>query len=303
MAHLKTVILIAGPTAVGKTAMAIKVAQHLQTEIISADSRQCYREMNIGVALPSLTELATVPHHFIATHSIHQKVTAAAFEDYALQKASDIFKSKDTLVMVGGTGLYMKAFEEGLDEIPEVPDSIRNEVIMEYNEKGLDWLQDEVKRNDPEFYSAGEIQNPHRLMRALEVWRTTGHSITTFKKGNKKNRPFRIIKLALHLPKEALHHNISVRVDAMMEMGLEAEAKSLLPYRHLTALQTVGYKELFQYFDGTLSLKEAILQIKQHTRQYAKRQLTWFRKDIIFKWFEPTEQMGLINCIDEELKG
>ena len=302
MAHLKTVILIAGPTAVGKTAMAINVAQHLQTEIISADSRQCYKEMNIGVARPSIRELDAVPHHFIASHSIHQKVTAATFEDYALQKAASIFKERDTVVMVGGTGLYIKAFEEGLDEIPEVPEIIRNGVIAEYNEKGLSWLQHEVEKGDPLFYSVGEIANPHRLMRALEVLHATGQSITLFKKGNKKSRPFQIIKLALHLPKEALHHNIGVRVDAMMEMGLGSEAKSLLPHRYLTALQTVGYKEMFDHFDGTLSLHTAVEQIKQHTRQYAKRQLTWFKKDPSFKWFEPTEQNALMNCIDEELK-
>lgn len=302
MVHPKTVIVIAGPTAAGKTAMAIKVAQHLQTEIISADSRQCYKEMNIGVARPNEAELAMVLHHFIATHTIHQKVTAATFEAYALQKATEIFIKKDTVVMVGGTGLYLKAFEEGLDEIPDIPEGVRNEILQEYAVKGLPWLQQEVQKKDPLFYSTGEILNPHRLMRALEVVRTTGQSITTFKKGHKKERNFNILKLALHLPKEMLHHNIRVRVDAMMEMGLEKEVRSLMSHRHLPALQTVGYKEMFEYFDGNLNLPDAVEQIKLHTRQYAKRQLTWFRKDKSYQWFEPAEQNELMNCIDERVK-
>lgn len=296
----KTVIVIAGPTAVGKTAMAIQVAQHLDTEIISADSRQCYKELNIGVARPSVQELATVPHHFIASHSIHHKVTAATFEQYALKKAAKIFEKKDTLVMVGGTGLYIRALEEGLDDIPDIPPEIRAQIVNEYEEKGLIWLQETVQKHDPLFYEMGEIKNTHRLMRALEVYRTTGQSIVQYKKGEKKKRPYQFLKLALHLPKEILQQHINFRVDAMINEGLEHEVQELLPYQELQALQTVGYQEMFAYFKGNLSGAAAIEQIKIHTRQYAKRQLTWFKKDKSYKWFEPAEQKSLLACIDAE---
>lgn len=282
-----TVIIIAGPTAVGKTSVAIEVARHFDTEIISADSRQCYKELKIGVARPSEKELAAVPHHFIASHSIHQKITAADFESYALQKAGEILLKRKVVVMVGGTGLYIKAFCEGLDLIPEVPEAIHHEVMRQYNENGLSWLQKEVQEQDPLFYGSGEIQNPQRLMRALEVFRSTGQSITIFRKGKKAERDFTIIKTALQLPKEELHRNIHSRVDQMMEHGLLDEVRSLVPYRHLNALQTVGYKELFEHLDGTTTLAEAVELVKKNTRHYAKRQVTWFRKDKDFKWFEP----------------
>ena len=297
----KTVIIIAGPTAVGKTAMAISVAQHFNTEIISADSRQCYQELNIAVARPSVEELSLVPHHFIATHSIHQKITAAFFEAYALEKAALLFEQKEVVVLVGGTGLYIRAFEEGLDAIPEIPAHIREELSQQYKMNGIIWLQEAVKKQDPLFYATGEIQNPHRLLRALEVFKATGQSIVTFKSGAKKKRPFNIIKIALHLPKEVLYHNINQRVEQMMVAGLEEEALQLNPYRHLTALQTVGYKELFSYFDGAISRTEAVEAIKRNTRQYAKRQLTWFKKDPQFTWFTPFEQKALLNCISTKI--
>jgi tRNA dimethylallyltransferase len=283
----KTVIIIAGPTAVGKTGVAIEIAKHFSTEIISADSRQCYKELNIGVARPSEVELASVPHYFIASHSIHQTVNAGVFEQYALDKTEQVFMNKDLLVMVGGTGLYIKAFCEGIDEIPTIPESIRNEIIAGYNHYGLSWLQEQVKKSDPEFYAVGEIQNPQRLMRALEVFKTTGKSILYFRKGKKAERNFNIIKLALELPKELLHQNINNRSDAMMEAGLLNEVKSLMPYQHLNALQTVGYKELFDCLNGKVHLTDAIASIKKHTRQYAKRQLTWFKKDKEYTWFHP----------------
>lgn len=282
--HQKKVIVIAGPTAVGKTSVAIEVAKHFGTEIISADSRQCYRELEIGVARPSEKELAEVPHHFIASHSIHEKLTAAYFENYALQKADELFKKHDTIVMVGGTGLYIKAFCEGMDLIPEVPANIHKEVIEDYNTKGLAWLQEEIRTNDPQFFNEGEIHNPQRMTRALEVLRATGQSILSFRRGSKAERPFRIVKLALELPKEQLHQNINNRVDTMIEQGLAGEVQELLPYQHLNALQTVGYKELFSYFSGAQTLAQAVESIKQNTRQYAKRQLTWFRKDKEYRW-------------------
>jgi tRNA dimethylallyltransferase len=299
MERSKTVIVIAGPTAVGKTAVAIELARTWDTEIISADSRQCYRELAIGVARPSQEELGAVPHHFIASHSIHEKVTAATYEQYALEKAGEIFGRKDLLVMVGGTGLYLKVFCEGMDEVPEVPEAVRNGIVEQYFQYGLNWLQDSVRKEDPKFYEVGEIQNPQRLMRALEVVRATGHSILHYRKGMKAQRPFRVIKVALTLPKEELHHRINTRVEQMIEHGLFDEVRSLIPYQHLNALQTVGYKELFDYFKGHTSVEEAIEAIKKNTRQYAKRQLTWFRKDPEYTWFAP----GEIAKIKEHLSG
>ena len=280
----KQVIIIAGPTASGKTAAAIEIAKKFQTEIISADSRQCYKELKIGVARPSEEELAEVKHHFIATHSIHQKITAADFEKYALQKAEEIFRNNDRLVMVGGTGLYIKAFCEGMDEIPEVPEMIHHEIISLYTQNGLSWLQAEVKKLDPKFYETGENQNPQRLMRALEVFKATGKSILDFRKGVKAKRDFDIVKFALDLSKEELHRNINHRVDKMMEKGLLEEVRSLIPYQHLNALQTVGYKELFDHFNGETSLQQSVELIKRNTRQYAKRQITWFKKDKEIEW-------------------
>jgi tRNA dimethylallyltransferase len=298
----KTAIIIAGPTAVGKTSMAIEVAQHLDTEIISADSRQCYKEMNIGVARPSEEELTRVKHYFIASHSIHQKVTAAVFEAYALEKAAGIFSKKDTLVMVGGTGLYIKAFYESMDEIPDVPDTVRRSVVHAYEEKGLSWLQQEIRELDPAFYQVGEMQNPQRLLRALEVFKATGRSIMEFRKGKKVKRDFQIIKLALSLPKDQLHQNINHRVEQMMDLGLEEEVRSLIPYQHLNALQTVGYRELFDYFNGTISLAGAVENIKKNTRQYAKRQMTWFRKDQEYTWFDSLSgRSSLLNYINQQL--
>jgi tRNA dimethylallyltransferase len=287
MANKKTVIIIAGPTAVGKTTVAIEIAKHFQTEIISADSRQCYKELKIGVARPSEDELKEVKHHFIASHSIHEKINAAAFEVYALEKANDIFQNNDVAVMVGGTGLYIKAFCESMDEIPEVPEVVRDEIEQLYQQNGLDWLQKEVERLDPEFYKVGEIKNPQRLMRALEVFKTTGKSVLDFRKGEKVKRDFNIVKIALQLAKEELHSNIENRVDKMMETGLLEEVRSLIPYQHLNALQTVGYKELFDYFNGETDLKSAIALIKRNTKQYAKRQMTWFRKDKEYHWTNP----------------
>jgi tRNA dimethylallyltransferase len=287
MAFQKTVLIIAGPTAVGKTAVAIEVARRLNTEIISADSRQCYKELNIGVARPSAVELGQVPHHFIASHSVTEKVTAATFEQYALQITHELFEKFDIVVMTGGTGLYLKAFCEGLDAIPDVPESLHQQIINEYHEKGLTWLQEQVRQLDPLFYAQGEIQNPQRLMRALEVYKATGTSIERFKKNTKATRNFKIIKTALYLPKEQLHHNINSRVDAMIKKGLIEEVKALRPYQHLNALQTVGYKEVFEWLDGRLTKESAIDLIRQNTRQYAKRQLTWFKKDTSYNWALP----------------
>ncbi len=283
----KTVILITGPTASGKTAVAIELARVYQTEIISADSRQCFQEMAIGVARPSTAELDAVPHHFIASHSIQEEVTAATFEKYALDKTATLFQEKDVVIVAGGTGLYIRAFCEGMDLIPEIDPAIRQQVISEYEEKGLSWLQSFLQEKDPAFYSSGEIQNPQRSMRALEVFLSTGKSILTFQTGKKTKREFNVIKIGLDLPKEILHQQIHRRVDQMITTGLEQEVKSLLLFRQRNALQTVGYTEMFEYLDGKLSLEQAVEAIKTHTRQYAKRQLTWFRRDKDIHWFSP----------------
>ena len=293
----KTVIIIAGPTAVGKTAIAIDVAKHFQTEIISADSRQCFKEMNIGVARPSLAELQEVEHHFIASHSIHEEVTAVTFELYALKKVGELFQQHDIVVMTGVTGLYIKAFCEGLDLVPDIPKQIRDAIITNYDQLGLEWLQNEIKLKDPEFYQSGEIQNPQRIMRALEVKEATGKSILYFRKGKKQERDFEIKKIGLELPKEILRQRIDKRVDQMMDAGLLDEVKQLQPFRQLNALQTVGYAELFDYLDGKFSLNKAIEQIKIHTRQYAKRQITWFKKDQEIKWYSPLDTENIIRSI------
>lgn len=279
-----TAILIVGPTAVGKTAAAIALAQLFQTEILSADSRQCYREMNIGVARPSIEELATIPHHFIASHSIHEEVNAGVYETYALEKAATIFKKHTTLLLTGGTGLYIKAFCEGIDEMPEIDPSIRKQLNHLYETNGLTWLQHEVATRDPLFWQMAEQQNPHRLLRALEILEGTGTSITNFRMGKKVERPFRIIKVGLEMERAVLNTRINLRVEQMMQQGLLNEVKELLPYKHLNALQTVGYQELFDHIDGKISYDRAVELIKQHTRQYAKRQMTWFKKDSSIHW-------------------
>lgn len=295
--HTKTVIIVCGPTAVGKTALAIRLAQHFKTAIISADSRQCFKELAIGVARPSEAELKTVPHYFIASHSIQQEVNAAGFEQYALEKVNQIFEKHNVLIMVGGTGLYIKAFCEGLDFIPEIPKGLRDSIILNYQQKGLKWLQEEIAVKDPAFYNQGEIQNPQRVMRALEVKEATGKSILSFRKGEKEQRNFQIIKIGLELPREKLNQQIHHRVDQMMNQGLLNEVKELLPYRNMNALQTVGYSELFDFFDGKIELSTAVEQIKTHTRQYAKRQMTWFKKDNSIHWFAPDEWENILQLV------
>jgi tRNA dimethylallyltransferase len=292
-----TLFIVAGPTAAGKTATAITIAKHFGTEIISADSRQCYKELNIGVARPSEAELKKVPHHFIASHSIHEEVTAITFEQYALQITNELFQQHNKVVMVGGTGLYIKAFCEGLDAIPTIHSAIRENLTKQYALNGLGWLQQMVKEKDPTYFSTGEIQNPQRLMRALEVIEGTGHSITTFQKKQKAARDFNIIKIGLALPREILVQRIHDRVDLMLQQGQLEEVKSLIPYQHLNALQTVGYAELFEHLNGKSTLSSAIESIKTHTRQYAKRQMTWFKKDEEIKWFSPANAKAIIDYL------
>ena len=282
----KTVYIVLGPTAVGKTSFAIALAQVLNTEIISADARQCYKEMNIGVARPSADELKAVPHHFIASHSITENINASYFENYALGKVQALFTTKDTVVMVGGTGLYIKAFCEGLDLIPAIETSIRENIITQYEQLGMRWLQKEVSVKDPPYWEKGEQKNPQRLMRALEVMLGTGSSITSFQNKKPIERPFKIVKIGLELPREELYERINTRVLNMVEDGLEKEVKSLEAYAHLNALQTVGYSEWKDYFEQKISIEKVIENIQQNTRHYAKRQMTWFKRDLATTWFK-----------------
>ena len=282
-----TVYIVVGPTAVGKTKYAIELAQRLKTEIISADARQCYQELNIGVARPSSLELATVPHHFIASHSIQDTVNAGVFEQYALAKSAELLSKFGTAVMVGGTGLYIKAFVEGMDLIPAIDPSIRTQIQQDLSTKGIEWLQHQVKLMDPDYWAIadqGEQHNTQRLSRALEVMTATGQSILSFQNQTKKVRPFNIQKIGIEMPRAQLYDRINQRVHQMDQMGLEEEVMALRPQFHLNALQTVGYQEWLPYLEGNQS-KEAVIQaIQQNTRHYAKRQMTWFKKDPEIKW-------------------
>lgn len=283
-AHKKKVHIIVGPTAVGKTTYAIEKAVSLGTEIISFDSRQCYRELNIGVARPSAEELTTVPHHFIASHSIFEPVSAAGFALWALARAEELFTVHNDIVMVGGTGLYIKAFAFGLDEMPPSSATLRASLQSAYAMNGIAWLQAELTRLDPLYAAGGEMQNPRRMLRALEVFHLTGRSIRSFQTGAVAERPFDMEWTLLDMPRAQLYARIDHRVDAMMAAGLLEEVRGLVsacglePGRLPQALQTVGYAELIDHLSGLLSLDEAIARIKTNTRHYAKRQLTWFRK-------------------------
>lgn len=283
----KTAYIVMGPTASGKTAFSIELAKHFHTEIISADSRQCYKELSIGVARPSLAELAAVPHHFIASQSIKDHVDVAVFEKYAINKAEELFIHKDQVVLCGGTGLYINAFCFGIDDMPIIDHNIKLQVEGCFKDKGIEGLQDWIRTIDPLFWSQTQEQhNRVRIMRALEVKLTTGKSILEFQKGNKATRSFQIKKIFIDWPREKLYARINQRVDLMMQDGLLEEVKNVFPYRNIKALQTVGYQELFDHLEGKISLDEAVALIKQHTRNYAKRQITWFKKqgwDILIK--------------------
>lgn len=297
----KTVIIIVGPTAVGKTSLSVSLAKHFNTEIISADSRQCFKELNIGVAKPTIEEQQGIPHHFIGSHSIHDFFTAANFETYALAGLEEIFKTKDIAIVIGGTGLYIKALMHGFDNIPEVPQMVRDDVKELYQHSGLEALKTALFSEDPEYAKTGEMLNPQRMMRALEVKRASGYSIRHFQQAVRTKRNFRMIELGLELPREILYEKINRRVDEMIEAGLQQEVRELYPYRNLNALQTVGYRELFDQMEGRLTIEEAINKIKQNTRHYAKRQITWFKADPMITWFQPGELQKIIDFLDKEI--
>ena len=276
--NTKKIISISGPTAVGKTSYAIELALKHNTEIISFDSRQVYQELNIGVARPSLEELNTVPHHFIANKSIHESFTVNDYEKEALALIQKFFEEKDTIVLCGGTGLYLNAIRFGLDDMPEISNEIRTKVDAEIASQPIETIQENVKKIDPESYESMDIFNTRRLQRVLEIFYATGKKWSDFKSFEPKKRPFEIENIVLNRPREMLYQRIDQRVDQMIEMGLEQEVEHLLPYFHLNALNTVGYKEWLPFFENQISKDEVIDKIKQHSRNYAKRQITWFKK-------------------------
>ena len=274
----KTLIYIAGPTGVGKTELSLNLAKKFSTEIISCDSRQFYKEMQIGTAVPTTEELSEVPHHFIQHKSVEDIYTVGDFEKEATEKLEELFKTHDTLIMVGGSGMYADAIMFGMDEFPEIPKEVRKQITLFYETHGLKALQQLLLEKDPKYYSRVDINNPLRLLRALEVCIASDQPYSSFLGKSKTERNFVSKMIVLHSPRTVLYEKINNRVDEMMAAGLEAEAKSLLPYRDLAPLKTVGYKELFPYFDGKTSLEEAVNEIKKNSRRYAKRQITWFKK-------------------------
>lgn len=280
--------------------MAIALAKAFGTEIISADSRQFYREMTIGTAKPTVDEMAAVRHHFIDSHSIKQKYDAAQFGQDALAKVYELFERYDTVVVCGGSGLYAKALLEGFDDIPEVPDEIRDEISERYQKYGLTWLQQELEKRDPVCFDRVDQQNPARLSRALEVVWATGKSITSFQKKQKRILPFTVIKIGLELGRGELYRRIDERMDKMIEAGLFEEAEKLYPYREHNALQTVGYQEIFDFMEGKYDREEAIRLLKRNSRRYAKRQLTWFKRDGEITWFSNAQAQDLIGFFDSK---
>ncbi|WP_299550478.1 tRNA (adenosine(37)-N6)-dimethylallyltransferase MiaA [Seonamhaeicola sp.] len=292
--NTKYLISVIGPTAIGKTSLSIKLAQHFNTEIISADSRQFFKEMQIGTAAPTMEELATVKHHFIHHKSIHNNYSVGSFERDAIQKLEVLFKSHNVVVMVGGSGLYVDAVIKGLDDFPDVDSAIRETLNSQLKNEGLESLQNQLNTLDPVSYNTIAIENPHRVIRALEVCIGTGKPYSSFLNKAKEARNFRTITIGLTAERATIYNRINQRVDIMMETGLLKEAEALLPYRDLNALNTVGYKELFKYFDGEWPLDFAVSEIKKHTRRFAKRQLTWFRKHEDTIWFDymvPVEEI------------
>ena len=286
---MATLLVLTGPTASGKTALAIRWAEKFRTEIISADSRQFYREMRIGTAAPTEAELRRVPHHFVGHLSVNDSYNVYRYEQDVLTLLEKLFKQHDTVVMTGGSGLYIDAVCNGIDLLPDPDPALRENLWRMLRENRVEEFHQMLKEKDPEYYAVVDRQNPVRMIRALEVCIQTGQSFSSLRQQQAKKRPFQIQKYAISLPKEQLHERINRRVELMMAEGLEAEARSLYPLRHLNALQTVGYKELFAYFDGQCTLEESVAAIQTHTRQYAKRQITWFKRDSDYRWISPEE--------------
>ncbi|HEY5826069.1 MAG TPA: tRNA (adenosine(37)-N6)-dimethylallyltransferase MiaA [Cyclobacteriaceae bacterium] len=295
----KKLIVIVGPTAVGKTEVAIQLAEYLRTEIVSADSRQIFKELTIGTAKPSLAELARVPHHFIGNKSIHEEYDAGQYGRDALELTHQLFHQYDQIVLCGGSGLYVKAVCEGFDDLPEVPDGTRERIIESYEQLGLEWLQTQLKEKDPDYFLIVDQKNPHRLIRALELIEATQQPIGALRKQKKIQHDFDIVKVGLELDREELYSRIDERMDKMIETGLFEEAKSFYSLKELNSLQTVGYREIFDYLDGLYDREEAVRLLKRNTRRYAKRQLTWFKKDLEVQWFQPSNFDRIKSYVSE----
>lgn len=296
-----TLIVIVGPTGSGKTALAVTLARHFFAPIISTDSRQFYRGLPIGTAQPTTEELSLAEHHFIADREVDDDFNSGRYEHEALARLDELFKRHNVVVAVGGSGLYIQALCEGMDSLPEADDELRQSLKQRLESEGLEPLFEELCQLDPEYAEVVDRHNPARIMRALEVCISSGKPYSHQRKGEKQTRPFRIIKIGTDLPRDVLYARINLRVDMMIADGLEAEARAMLPKRHLNALQTVGYREMFDYFDGNCSLDEAIELIKRNSRRYAKRQLTWFRRDAEIAWFSPHDIEPIISHIDAKI--
>lgn len=296
----KKLIVVAGPTAVGKTSVSIQLARHLGASVVSADSRQIFRQMTIGTAKPTVRERAEVPHYFIDTHSVGEDYDAARYAADALRTIERLFVTDNYVILTGGSGLYIKGVCEGFDDMPEVPEALRLALTKGYEEQGIGWLQQQMRQHDPEAFQQIDQKNPHRLIRALEVKMHSGESIMSFRQNKKREHPFRTVKIGLELPREELYRRIDQRMDQMLEQGLVEEATALYPMRHLNALQTVGYQEIFGYIDNEYDLDECVRLLKRNSRRYAKRQLTWFRKDKDFRWFSPDDVKAIIEFVAGE---
>lgn len=297
----KTLILIVGPTGSGKTDLSIEVAERFRCPIISTDSRQFYRGIPIGTAQPEDEQLERVEHHFIASHSLEEDFNCGAYEVAALARLEELFLSHDVVVAVGGSGLYVKALIEGMDDLPEVDPSLRNTLQERLRGEGLEALAEELRRLDPAFYEVVDRKNPARVLRALEVCLATGKPYSSLRTGQRRERPFSTIKIGTTMDRAILYDRINRRVDMMIEAGLEQEARAVYPLRHLNSLQTVGYREMFDYFDGIISRDEAIELIKRNSRRYAKRQLTWFGRDEQIEWFDPSDRAKIMEYIDSKI--
>ena len=299
--NTKRLIVIVGPTGSGKTDLSIRVAEHYACPIISTDSRQFYRGIPIGTAQPDSEQLERVEHHFIASHELTDDFNCGAYEVAALKRLEELFAKHDTVVAVGGSGLYIKALCEGMDDLPEVEPALRSELAERLKSEGLEALAEELRKLDPAFYDVVDRKNPARVLRALEVCISTGKPYSSLRTGEKRQRSFGIVKIGVNMERALLYERIDRRVDIMVEAGLEDEARAVYPLRHLNSLQTVGYREMFDYFDGTISRDEAIELIKRNSRRYAKRQLTWFGRDEEIEWFLPTETEKIIEYIDSKV--
>ena len=296
-----TLIVIVGPTGSGKTSLAVTLARHYSAPIISTDSRQFYRGLPIGTAQPTAEELSLAEHHFIADREVDDDFNSGRYEQEALARLDELFKRHDVVVAVGGSGLYVQALCEGMDNLPEANEELRQSLKQRLESEGVEPLFEELRRLDPAYAEVVDRHNPARIMRALEVCITSGKPYSHQRMGERQQRPFRIVKIGTDLPRDVLYERINLRVDMMISEGLEAEARAMLPKRELNSLQTVGYREMFDYFDGNSSLDEAIELIKRNSRRYAKRQMTWFRRDAEIAWFSPHDIEPIISHIDAKI--